>query len=329
MHNSSLVKMTGLLVAVVALLVVGAAVSEEMFFDGHGAAAVPTRFPRKTVPSATSRIEVVVMENQNYPNVIGNSEAPYTNRLAARYGLATHMYAVTHPSLPNYLAMTAGRTYGLVDDNIPRPLPGPDLMTQLDSAGSSWQAYFAGVPDPCYTGPHVIGYSRGLNPFVINRRILASRKSCSNLKPMSRLAPELESGTLPDLAWISPSLTEDSHDSSVKAGDTYLSRLVPRLIPSLGPKGALFIIWDEAKTAHSRGKTSAGINGTRGGGHIPAIVVGPGVRPGARTSSPMTQYSILRFIEHSFGLSYLNHAIVASDSPLRSMFVEPPSPHRG
>lgn len=327
MFNPSKVKLTTVLVAMVAVLFAGAALSGGMVFDDDGAAAVPEGGPDKTPPSAISRLEVVVMENQSYRNVIGNPAAPYTNRLANRYGLATHMYAVTHPSLPNYLAMTTGRTYGLVDDSPGRTFPGPDLMTQLGSAGSSWQTFFAGVPESCYTGPAVSGYSKGLNPFVLSRRILASPGSCSNLKPMARLSSELSADKLPDLAWISPSLTNDSHDSNARTGDAYLAKLVPRLIPSLGPNGALFIVWDEGKTAHSRGKTSAGIDGTRGGGRIPAIVVGPGVRSGAKTSTPMTSYSMLRFIEHTFGVPYLNHAATVSDAPLRSLFARPPMVH--
>jgi len=324
-------KLTTTVIAMLVFLIAGVNLFAGPFIDKDRAAGVRNFLPAPSrVPhSATSRIEVVVLENQSYRNVIGNARAPYTNYLANRYGLATRMFAVTHPSLPNYLAMTAGKTYGLQSNFPASPLSGPNLMTQLGAAGSSWGAYFAGVPTPCYSGPAVNGYSKGLNPFIVNRHILTNPKSCSKLVPMSRLSSELLSGKLPDLAWISPNLTQNGHDSNAGVSDAYLSKLVPALIPSLGPKGVLLVLWDEGKTDHSKGRTSKGINGTRGGGRIPAIVVGPGVRPGATTSTPMTSYSVLRFIEHLFELPYLNHASRASDVPLRSLFLTPPSLNRG
>ena len=51
----------------------------------------------------SSHVVVIVMENKEYGDVIGSSSAPYVNRLARRYGLATNSYGVSHPSLPNYL----------------------------------------------------------------------------------------------------------------------------------------------------------------------------------------------------------------------------------
>src|SRR5487761_233591 len=63
-----------------------------------------------------SHIFVIVMENEEYGSVIGNPRAPYINQLAASYGLATHYYAVGHPSVPNYLALIAGSTLGVTSD---------------------------------------------------------------------------------------------------------------------------------------------------------------------------------------------------------------------
>jgi len=46
---------------------------------------------------------VVVEENENYADVIGNTkDMPYLNMLATRYGLATNYYANTHPSINNH-----------------------------------------------------------------------------------------------------------------------------------------------------------------------------------------------------------------------------------
>jgi len=56
------------------------------------------------------------MENHSYNQIIGSSQAPYINSLAGQFGLATNYRAVAHPSLPNYLALTGGSTFGVTSD---------------------------------------------------------------------------------------------------------------------------------------------------------------------------------------------------------------------
>src|SRR3954452_9082841 len=64
------------------------------------------------------------MENRTYQSVLGNSsEAPNLSSYAAKCGLATNYQAITHPSLPNYLAATSGSTGGVTSDCGPRECP--------------------------------------------------------------------------------------------------------------------------------------------------------------------------------------------------------------
>lgn len=51
---------------------------------------------------------MIVMENREYDEIIGSAAAPYINGLTQRYGLATQFSAETHPSLPNYMALSGG-----------------------------------------------------------------------------------------------------------------------------------------------------------------------------------------------------------------------------
>ncbi|TMD16815.1 MAG: hypothetical protein E6J07_07290, partial [Chloroflexi bacterium] len=87
---------------------VGAAATASTTAPSHAASPAPVR---ATVP-AFSHIFEIVMENHEYGSVIGRPDAPYVNKLAATYGLATNYFAASHPSLPNYLALTAGSTFG-------------------------------------------------------------------------------------------------------------------------------------------------------------------------------------------------------------------------
>src|SRR4051812_49529859 len=60
-----------------------------------------------------ARVAVMVLENRSYEQVIGSANAPYLNRLARHSALATRYYAITHPSLPNYIALTGGSVFGI------------------------------------------------------------------------------------------------------------------------------------------------------------------------------------------------------------------------
>jgi hypothetical protein len=52
-----------------------------------------------------AHVVVIVEENRSYRQIVGSSRAPYLNALARRGALFRRSYAVTHPSLPNYLAL--------------------------------------------------------------------------------------------------------------------------------------------------------------------------------------------------------------------------------
>jgi hypothetical protein len=63
-----------------------------------------------------AHIWYIMMENHGYTELIGNSQAPYINSLAAKYAVATNYYGITHPSEPNYLAAVSGSFQGVWDD---------------------------------------------------------------------------------------------------------------------------------------------------------------------------------------------------------------------
>ena len=56
------------------------------------------------------------MENKETGKIIGSQSAPFINSLAAQFGQAQNYFAISHPSLPNYLALTGGRTFGITTD---------------------------------------------------------------------------------------------------------------------------------------------------------------------------------------------------------------------
>ena len=248
--------------------------------------------------SRGSHVIVIVMENAEYSEVIGSSHAHYVNSLAARYGLLTRSYAIRHPSLPNYLALTSGSTQGISSDCTGCSVSAPNIVDQLEAARISWRAYLEGLPRPCFLGAGAGGYAKKHNPFAYYTDVASSPARCGKLVGFDRLASDLRAGTLPTFAWISPNLCDDGHDCGVAAGDRFLARTVPALLRELGPHGMLLLSWDE-------GVSDARCCAVAAGGHVASIVAGPDVRRGARASSPIDHYGVLGSIEESLGLAPL------------------------
>jgi phosphatidylinositol-3-phosphatase len=251
-----------------------------------------------------AHIAVIVMENEEYTGVIGSRSAPFINSLARRYALATGMYAITHPSLPNYLALTGGATFGIDSDCTDCSVGASSLVDQLEAAHLSWRAYMEDLPGACFTGASAGEYAKKHDPFAYYTRITSNPARCGDIVPIGRLGADERLGTLPRFLWITPNLCHDMHDCSVSTGDRYLSGLVPGLLKSLGRGGLLFLTWDE-------GSSDDGCCRLASGGHIVTVVAGAGARPGARLAKPTDHYSVLQTIEDLFGLRRLRGAACA------------------
>src|SRR5215213_3125040 len=115
---------------------------------------------------AFSHVFQIVMENHEYSSIIGSSSAPYTNSLAQQYSHATNFYGTRHPSLPNYLAMIGGDTFGITTDCTSCFVNATNLVDQLEGAGKSWKGYMESMPSPCFVGDQAPLYRQKHNPFI-------------------------------------------------------------------------------------------------------------------------------------------------------------------
>ena len=267
--------------------------------------------------SRTSHVAIIVMENEEASAVIGNSAAPYINSLARRYGLATASYAITHPSLPNYLALTSGSTQGITSDCTSCQVSAANLVDQLDAARVSWRAYLEDYPGHCFAGAGAGEYAKKHAPFLYYDDVVRSPSRCRNLVGFGALASDLRHGQLPRFIWITPNLCDDMHDCAVATGDRFLARTVPPLLRELGPHGFLILTWDE-------GSSTAGCcSRAAAGGDIATIVAGPGARRGARTAKPIDHYGVLATIEEALALPRLRAAANRANGNLRPLLSTP------
>jgi hypothetical protein len=280
--------------------------------------APPVPPPSEVAASRRSHVVVIVMENKEYGEVIGSRSAPYVTSLARRYANATNFHGIRHPSLPNYLALTGGSTFGVKSNCTDCNQDAESIVDQLESAGVSWKAYMEGMPRACFTGAQSGIYVKKHNPFAYYRRITGDRARCKKVVPASRLGKDLRSDKLPTFAWITPGQCNNTHDCDVRAGDRYLKRLVPSLLRGLGPRGYLVITYDE-------GSSNAGCcGGLAHGGRIPTVIAGPRVRRGKQLRTAYSLYSALRLFEDSLRLPRLGSAADPSVKSLDGAFRAPP-----
>src|SRR3954453_10817146 len=251
---------------------------------------------------APRRIALIVLENRSYGQIIGNRRAPYINSLARRGALATHYYAIAHPSLPNYVALTTGGHAEVNSDCATCGADGRNLVNQLDAAGISWRAYFESLRGRA-TAAYVKGasYNRHYNPFVYSESVSPGDLS-SKTTDFAGLRRDLAAQTLPRFSWIAPNIFHDGHTSKLAAVDRYTARLVPEVLKALGPHGLLLLTWDEGRPSDASGAHGSG------GGHVPLIAVGPAARAGARVAVRANHYALLKTIEAMLHLGRLGHA---------------------
>jgi len=250
--------------------------------------------PASAAPAAVSkfdRVVVVVFENKERGHVIGSPAAPTFNRYARQYANLTAYYAVTHPSLPNYIALVSGSTGGIRTNCTGCSIDKPNLADSLEEAGLSWRTYAEGLPNVGFTGPVFRRYAKKHNPFLYFRSIIDDRQRRNRVVPLARLAADVRTGALPDFSLVVPDLCNSMHDCSVAVGDKWLRRVVQPLLSV--PRTAIFVLFDEGSTS------------IRGGGHTPALVVGTAVRPRSRYGAVSGHYEVLRTIEDAWGLPRL------------------------
>src|SRR5207248_535827 len=211
---------------------------------------------------------VLMLENHSFSDVIGSSAAPYLNGLALQWSLATDYSGVSHPSLPNYLALIGGDTFGVTSDCTECFVSAPSLPDRLEAAGKTWRAYMEGMPGPCYRGSAGL-YAQKHDPFIYFDDIRTEPARCAQIVPYSSLATDFSSpATAPDFAFITPNLCDDGHDCPLSTADAWLSREVPGLLGSpafSGSPSLLVITYDEGEGGDNR---------------VATVLIGSGVKQG-------------------------------------------------
>jgi phospholipase C len=251
-------------------IVLGAiATAAAAMIGAAGSSSASTGTP--AIPHYQHIVEIV-MENTSYDTIVGNPDAPNLNALAARYGLATDYFGVTHPSEPNYVAAVGGDYFGIQDDNqfyctpalsgtdptcagttVDHTVGAPSLADQLTAAGMTWKGYFQSLPPtpatyvtsgPGANGPYTFKwpssshalYASKHNPFV---NFTGTQGAVAHMVDDSRLASDLANNALPNYSMIVPDQCNDMHGTGgcsnpdlIAAGDAYVGSTVAEIMGS-------------------------------------------------------------------------------------------------
>ena len=252
----------------------------------------PSPTPTPAPGTQLGNVVLLVEENHGYSSVIGNSAMPYLNSLATQNGLATQYYADTHPSIGNYLMMTAGAII-TNNDSFSGTITNDNIVRHLLAAGKTWKAYEESLPSVGYIGGDTSLYARKHDPLSFFSDVVNSNVQILNLVPFTQFSTDMTAGQLPDFSFVTPNLQNDAHDGTLAQADAWLQTNIAPLLanPQFQKNGLLIIVFDEAETTDS----------THGGGHVSLVAVGPLVKKG-QSSTLYQEENLLKTIATYLGI---------------------------
>lgn len=292
-------------------------------FSGQAAAVDSTAPCNAPNPAFAGYHKFVVWTLENHSAAtINSSDMPYLTGLASQCELMTNEFALHHPSLPNYLDMTAGSNFGILDDGTPaqHPLPDSSIFSQL---GKNWKGYHNGMQSNCALvngGDHYIVHHNPAAYYTYKTATYDFRSVCqtNDLPLEGHLAPDFAAGgtAVKKLSYIVPNNCHNGHPNScggtkvtdlsvlAKQADDYLKANLPTILdsPAYANGDMLVIItWDEGKC-----------NSCSNAQAVYTVLVSPQMQ-GFVISNRYTHYSILKYLEQKLGKAQLRGAATAAD----------------
>ncbi len=263
--------------------------------SGSAASAQRPAMAARALPPVT-KLLVVVEENHSLDHM--KAGMPYTFGLAQKYGYATDYHAIRHPSLPNYIAIAGGQTYGVRDDKLPayHRLTGRSVFGQALRNGRTAATYAESMPVRC--GRYNKGsYAPKHNPWTY---FANERTGCkANDRGMAAFAEAARTGRLPRVGMVVPNLCHDAHNCSLATADAWFKNLMTKV--QAGPDwkaGRLAVVLTADEDDYTQGNT------------VLTVVVHPSQDHHVVTTR-LTHYSLTRLYDEVADLPYLHNAATA------------------
>lgn len=268
--------------------------------------------PALPVGAAAHPSKVLVIVEENHGAASASAGMPYLASLGRTYGVATNYHAASHPSLPNYLAIAGGSTFGIADDSGPaaHAVRGPSVFDVALAHGQTAKTYAEAMPTACAQSA-TSRYAVKHNPWAYFADP-TSRASCrrfdvpAGTTSAGALHDDVAAGRLPTVAMVVPDICHDAHDCSLATADAWLHDWMAQI--QAGPdfragRLAVVITFDE-----DEGRT---------GNQVLTTVVAPQVH-GVRSGAALSHYSLTRYAAELAGGTAPGNGRTAGD--LRSAF---------
>jgi acid phosphatase len=245
------------------------------------------------------KVLVVIEENHSYAQM--KQGMPFLAGLSSKYGYATHWTALAHPSLPNYLGIAGGTTFGIVDDKSPAAHNSDigsavSVFDQAIAAGKTAGTYAETMKRDCdvYGTPK---YAVRHNPWVYFSH---GRRNCLvHDRDLARFATDVAHNALPNVGFLIPNLDHDAHNGSLATADSWLhQQLGPVLKSSDFTSGKLVVV------------VTADEDDRHSGNLVLTSVLTPQISHKV-VSTPLTHYSLTRYIAQVLGVQPLQKGATA------------------
>lgn len=262
------------------------------------ATATPTARPTAAASPTVTKVLTIVEENHSMAQM--QSGMPYLYSLAKEYSYASDYTAIRHPSLPNYLAIAGGSTFGVTDDSYPssHKISSTTIFGQAISSGKTAHTYAESMPSNCYLSGNVDkGYAVKHNPwaYFTNERTACNSSDTS----AASFDADARANRLPNVGMLVPNKCNDAHDCGLSTADGWLESRLPGVLASSDfTSGRLAVV----VTADEDDKNS--------GNQVLTVVLHASLSHKVVTT-PLTHYSLSAFNSQVVGKSGLLNAASA------------------
>ena len=279
--------------------------------DPSQTATVASKPPAIPKNGQVQKLLVIVEENHSLDQM--TKQMPYLNRLAKQYAYADHYTAIRHPSLPNYLAIAGGDTFGVTDDSKPshHVITGRSVFGQALAANLTAKVYEESMLTNCaLTGNADKGYAVKHNPWAY---FVDERTACRTFDvPATSFIADAKANKLPNAGLLLPNLCNDAHDEKLGGcdlgtADRYLASVLPTVLNSSDFKsGNLAVVVTADEDDNSSRDTTGGV--------VLTVVLQAGLNGSHLVvKAPLTHYSLSRLYSQVIGVAPLGQAAKAPD----------------
>jgi len=245
-----------------------------------------------------------------------------------------NLFAVTHPSEPNYMASVGGDYFGLDGDPFTQvPQNISSVVDLLEDKGISWGLYQEDMPYTGYQGFDWVNqktgandYVRKHNPEILYNSVVTKPSRLENIKNTTLFYEDLKNDKLPQWLFVTPNMTSDGHDTSVTTAGVWLKSFLGPLLNNTNfmQNTLVLITFDETETYTIQNRVFSVLLGDA----VPESLVG------TSDAAYYNHYSEIATVEANWGLHTLgrydvganvfSHVASATGDVIRTWTATPP-----